>query len=184
MASEKRQGVLIVFLGLIVLWFYFNFLLGPAIGKTRSLGGEIKTLRQNLETIKNAITKLPELERKTVYLRSKTQELKIRFPSQSELPGLLEQISELAEKAEVEILEISPRKTQAEESSSEIYEELPILMTATSGYHELGAFINQLENSERIFTVKEIHIRTNPSNSKRHHVNLVLSTFVREMERI
>ena len=66
------------------------------------------------------------------------------------------------------------------ESPSAIYEELPIALTARSGYHELGAFINQLENSERIFMVKTIEIKADPSDPKRHHATLVVETFVRE----
>lgn len=165
---------------------YTKYFLGPAFEKARLLGAEAKTLQQNLKAAKTALSGFSQFEKEVTRLREKTKELAIRFPSKTELPELLEHLSEIADKSGVQIVEISPSRmiqtAEKEKVSSTLYEEIPIALTAKSGYHELGAFINQLENSERIFTVKNVEIKADPSDSKRHHVALVVETFVREKE--
>ena len=179
----NRQWILggvIVFLSLLVYQKYF---LGPVFGRANRLGKEAGEIRRNLKAAQATLSKLPQLESDMGKLRERTKELAVRFPSKAELPELLEHLSAVAEKSEVQIVEISPTRVIQEdkkEPSSAIYEVLPIDLTARSGYHELGAFINQLENSERIFSVKNIEIKADPSDPKRHHVALVVETFVRE----
>ena len=180
----KRIGGFVVFLSLLVLLKYF---LGPAVGKACALGAEAAKVRRNVTTTRAALARLPQLEADATHLRDSAKDLTGRFPSESELPELLEHLSRVAEKSEVEIVEISPtRASQVDEkkgaSPPVMYEELPIALIARSGYHELGSFINQLENSERIFMGKNIEIKADPSDRKRHHVQLVLETFVRGKE--
>ena len=177
------MGWIVILLAVMV---YLKYFLGPAFGKAHALGTEAAQIRRNLATTRGALAKLSQLEADTARLRESAKELAVRFPSESELPELLEHLSRVAEKSEVEIIEISPahviQKEAKKEPSVSLYEELPIALTARSGYHELGSFINQLENSERIFMVKNIEIKADPSDRKRHHVELMVGTFVREKE--
>lgn len=184
---ENRKLILGGVVVFLAVWVFLKYFLGPAVGKARTLGTEASQIRRNLTATRTALGKLPQLEADAVRLRRSAKELAVRFPSESELPELLEHLSRVAEKSEVEIVEISPtRVIQVEEKKgtpSALYEELPIALTARSGYHELGSFINQLENSERIFMVKNIEVKADPSDRKRHHVELVLGTFVRQKEK-
>ncbi|MFH1858598.1 MAG: type 4a pilus biogenesis protein PilO [Candidatus Omnitrophota bacterium] len=178
---SQRQLVIGGVFVFLVVTVYFKFLLGPAFGELRSKRVELGRLKQDLTSLKTAQAKLPEIQAGIARLREKSMELETRFPSKEELPGLLERLSEVAEKAQVKIVEIHPSELlRSEKKSSGPFEELPIAITAKSGYHELGAFINQLENSERIFAVKDIKIKSDSLDEKRHHVKLVVGTFVRE----
>ena len=184
---ENRKLILGIVIVFLAVWVFLKYFVGPAIGKASTLGGEVAGVRRNLTSVRVSLTKLPQLEAETERLRRSAKELAVRFPSESELPELLEHLSRVAKKSEVEIVEISPTRVIQVEAKkaapSALYEELPIALTARSGYHELGFFINQLENSERIFTVKNIEIKADPSDRKRHRVELVLETFVRQKEK-
>ncbi|MBI4437213.1 MAG: type 4a pilus biogenesis protein PilO [Candidatus Omnitrophica bacterium] len=169
---------------LLLITFFIRLLLVPAIGKIGSLNQEIKETKQKVRSTQQGLANMARMKAEIARLRQKAEVLEVRFPSEAELPNLLEHLSEVAEKSNVKIVEISPSKTV--EVRSQIpqarYRELPIVILARSGYHELGTFINQLENSERLFSVKDISIKADPSNQRLHHVRLTLETFVREKE--
>lgn len=180
---EKKTlmlGGILVFLFLVI---YFRLLLGPAVGKMRLLRSQVVELEQRLKTTRSALARVAEIEKETARLRQFAEKSKSRLPNRSELPELLEHLSKTAEKSKVKIIEILPTKAETTQvngtpAAEGLYEELPIAFSARSGYHELGTFLNQLENSERIFTVKDIEIKSDTSDQKRHHVRLVVGTFV------
>ena len=181
---DKKVWIFAGIVTLLVLTGYMKFFLGPALQKNGRLGSEIKDLRQRLKSTKASLARLPQMEKEIAQLHQKSETLKVRFPSKAELPELLEHLSGIAESSDVKIVEILPASMMPAPSKTEkvgqgAYEELPIAFTAKSGYHELGSFINRLENSERIFTVKDIEVKADPSDPKRHHVRLVVATFVR-----
>ena len=184
--EEKKKWLTVVVLAFLILMVYLRFFLGPAVGKFNSLWSEIREIRRNLMTVQNAKEKLAQMEAETSELRKRTKKMEVRFPSRAELPELLEHLSDVAKKSEVDILEILPsgpiQTTASAANVQPIYEELPIAFMAKSGYHELGAFINHLESSERIFAVKNIEIKSDPSNPRKHGIRLVLGTFVRGHE--
>ena len=61
---------------------------------------------------------------------------------------------------------------------SQIYREIPILITAKSGYHELGSFLNNLENADRFMKVVDIDIKANKTSPKKHDVELMVCTYI------
>ena len=74
-----------------------------------------------------------------------------RLPGQSEIPGLLDDISRLslASGLLVEHIEWSPEVLQP------FYAELPLHMTLTGSYHALGVFISGLSSLSRIVTAHD-----------------------------
>ncbi len=178
---EKKKIFLVGGVAIVVLFVYFQLLLGPALGRIGRVRSEARQLRQSLKAVQAGLSQLPQMEKKTTRLREKVRMAEDHFPSKLELPELLERLSEVAETSDVKIVEIEPTKPLSLESGGDqpLYEEVPIALNAKSGYHELGLFINQLENSKRYFVVKDIRIKKDSSDSKRHHVDLVLQTFVR-----
>ena len=181
--SGNRQGILIGTSVFLFLFVFMKFLLGPAFGDLRSKHADVRKAKKSLANIKTAREKLPQLEAEIVRLRQKAEELESRLPSKTELPELLERLSEVAERSRMKIIEIHPFETvQAEGIPSATYEELLIAITAKSGYHELGSFISQLESSKRMFVVREIMIQFDPGDQKKHHIKLVVVTFVRQKE--
>ncbi len=172
-------GVGLVLMGVV----YLRFLFFPSLQKIGALQKEAREKSREVASIKQDFTKLPEIKNNIAKLRLKAEELEHNFPSEAELPNLLEHLSDVAEKADVKIVEISPGKSSpAMRKAPGAYQELPIVIMAKSGYHELGSFINQLENSERLFSVSGLSIKADPADQRAHHVRLVLETFVREKE--
>ncbi|WP_438957750.1 type 4a pilus biogenesis protein PilO [Porticoccus sp.] len=72
-----------------------------------------------------------------------------QLPSDTEVPGLLEDITEIGHGASLNISSI----TLQPERAAEFYVELPIKIVAEGGYHDVGAFVSGVAGLPRIVTL-------------------------------
>lgn len=78
-----------------------------------------------------------------------------QLPSDTEVPGLLEDITFTGRGAGLQIEEI---KLQ-EENFSQFYVELPISIAVEGSYHDLGSFVSGVASLSRIVTLHDFTIR-------------------------
>ena len=78
-----------------------------------------------------------------------------QLPSDTEVPGLLEDITFTGRSAGLQIEEI---KLQ-EENVSQFYIELPIRIAVQGSYHDLGSFVSGVASLSRIVTLHDFAIR-------------------------
>lgn len=74
-----------------------------------------------------------------------------QLPSDTEVPGLLEDITEIGHGASLNISSI----TLQPERAAEFYVELPIKIVAEGGYHDVGAFVSGVAGLPRIVTLHD-----------------------------
>ncbi len=96
-----------------------------------------------------------------------------QLPSDTEVPGLLEDITN---KGLLNGLEISAIDLQ-KEKAKEFYVELPIAITATGSYHDLGAFISGMAGLPRIVTLHDFQISNNGDNANRLSMKILAKTY-------
>ncbi|MFH1753390.1 MAG: type 4a pilus biogenesis protein PilO, partial [Candidatus Omnitrophota bacterium] len=102
------------------------------------------------------------------------------FPREREIPKLLEKLSEVASASSVRIIGIKPVVVAGFglEDEDSIYQTIPIEIIATSGYHELGEFLQKLETGYRFIMIKELDIDASKGNVRKHDIRLITETFV------
>ncbi len=97
-----------------------------------------------------------------------------QFPSDAEVPGLLEDISRAGLDAGLDFEEI---RLQAE-LPRQHFVQLPIQLTVTGAYHDLATFVSGLAGLTRILTVHDIRIRpVVAGNSMRLRMQLEARTY-------
>ena len=96
-----------------------------------------------------------------------------QLPSDTEVPGLLEDITG---KGELNGLAISTIDLLAE-VPQEFYIELPISIVAVGSYHDLGAFISGMAGLPRIVTLHDFNIKTPGSNTNQLQMNITAKTY-------
>lgn len=84
-----------------------------------------------------------------------------QLPSDTEVPGLLEDIDEKGIDSRLAIQSI----TLQPERVSEFYVELPIEIKVSGGYHEFGAFVSGVAGMPRIVTLHDFEIQKDRSSS-------------------
>lgn len=95
-----------------------------------------------------------------------------QLPSDTEVPGLLEDITNkgLLNGLEIATIDLLP------EQSKEFYIELPISISASGNYHDLGAFISGMAGLPRIVTLHDFSIAASKVPGMLN-LNLVAKTY-------
>lgn len=96
-----------------------------------------------------------------------------QLPSDTEVPGLLEDITNkgLLNGLEIKSIDLLP------EAAKEFYIELPISIVATGTYHDLGAFISGMAGLPRIVTLHDFSISAGAKGSGLLNLSLIAKTY-------
>jgi type IV pilus assembly protein PilO len=96
-----------------------------------------------------------------------------QLPSDTEVPGLLEDITNKGLLNGLDIASIDLQK----ESAKEFYVELPIAINASGSYHDLGAFISGMAGLPRIVTLHDFQITTDKKNANKLDMKIIAKTY-------
>jgi len=96
-----------------------------------------------------------------------------QLPSDTEVPGLLEDITNKGLLNGLSISSIDLNKEQARE----FYVELPITIKAEGSYHDLGAFISGMAGLPRIVTLHDFEITAKGKNSNELDMKILAKTY-------
>jgi type IV pilus assembly protein PilO len=96
-----------------------------------------------------------------------------QLPSDTEVPGLLEDITNKGLLNGLEIASIDLQK----EAAREFYVELPIAISASGSYHDLGAFISGMAGLPRIVTLHDFTITAKGKDANDLSMNIIAKTY-------
>lgn len=96
-----------------------------------------------------------------------------QLPSDTEVPGLLEDITNKGLLNGLEIASIQLQK----EAAREFYVELPIAISASGSYHDLGAFISGMAGLPRIVTLHDFVITAKDDDANNLGMSIVAKTY-------
>ncbi len=96
-----------------------------------------------------------------------------QLPSDTEVPGLLEDITNKGQLNGLTIKSIDLQKEKAQE----FYVELPISISAKGSYHDLGAFISGMAGLPRIVTLHDFQISAIKDNPNSLDMKIIAKTY-------
>jgi type IV pilus assembly protein PilO len=96
-----------------------------------------------------------------------------QLPSDTEVPGLLEDITNKGLLNGLNVASIDLQKEQARE----FYVELPIAIAASGSYHDLGAFISGMAGLPRIVTLHDFNISLKGRNANSLQMKIIAKTY-------
>jgi type IV pilus assembly protein PilO len=156
----------------VLLVGYYNHIEGLqsqlAVAQTREV-----ELKEEFEEKAFQAANLDAYRRQMEEMQESFGALVSQLPSDTEVPGLLEDITN---KGLLNGLEISSIDLQLEKSE-EFYVELPISIVATGSYHDLGAFISGMAGLPRIVTLHDFNISASSENTNRLSMNIIAKTY-------
>lgn len=137
----------------------YNFLLSESlVGLEREQGKE-SGLMQDYESKAFQAANLERYKKQMEEMETTFGALLRQLPSDTEVPGLLEDISHTGLSAGLEFKSIQ----LGTESAREFYIELPISIKVRGGYHALGAFVSGVSALPRIVTLHDFEIESGQS---------------------
>jgi type IV pilus assembly protein PilO len=104
--------------------------------------------------------------RQMVEIEESFSALLSQLPTDTEVPGMLEDITEIGfgSSLEIERIELQP------EIVAEFYVELPIKIVAMGGYHDFGSFVSGISGLPRIVTLHDYSIVAQQDDALRFEV--------------
>ncbi len=112
-------------------------------------------LKQQYQAKAFQVSNLEALKRQMADVEETFSELLKQLPTDTEVPGLLEDITEIGQNSGLnfDVISLAPEKKVA------FYIELPINIQVKGSYHQLGEFVSGMAALPRIVTVHDFSIK-------------------------
>lgn len=118
-----------------------------------------RDLRQDFEAKSFKAANLEAYRAQMVEMETTFESLLRQLPSDTEVPGLIEDITRAALDNELKIESIDLQ----DEQRTEFYVELPIQIVVEGNYHKIGSFVSAVANLSRIVTLHDFNIEPQQS---------------------
>lgn len=136
----------------LVLGYFYNIAdLRETLARGESKEAELK---REFETKAFKAANLDALRKQMAEMEESFGALVSQLPSDTEVPGLLEDITNKGLESSLGIQSIRLQK----EVAREFYIELPIAISVTGGYHDFGTFVSGIAGLPRIVTLHDFKI--------------------------
>jgi Tfp pilus assembly protein PilO len=149
----------LILFGLIIAGLFFKFSYQPSQKRIQELSAQEAKQRQELEQVRAAVARLPELEEQYKALEKKWDQAQELLPADSEIPGLLKKITNAGIESGVRFLVFKPGKLA---SATQLSAAVPVDMSVIGNFDQITRFMAKLGNLSRI--VISSNIKINPNN--------------------
>ena len=156
-----RFGVVgVVFVAVIgIYWFT---LYGSQRQELQQVRGQLIQLETKIAESRAVASNLEKFKAKRTELKQELDEALRRLPNSKELPVLLTDITSLGKKSGLEFRSFKP----SDETRRGFYAEVPIKISLTGRYHEVGIFFDRISRLDRIVNISGISFDVANSKSE------------------
>ena len=167
------KGIVLTLLYVVILVAGFYLHVDDLNIQLRGVEQEEQTLRQDFEKKAFEAANLDAYKAQLVEMEQRFGALVAQLPSETEVPGLLEDITD---KGELNGLSIQ-RIDSLDEQARTFYVELPIAIKAVGFYHDLGAFISGMAGLPRIVTLHDFEIAIDNDAAPMLEMSILAKTY-------
>lgn len=153
------KGIVMVLALLLVLGGGYYFYVTDKQTMLQQAQMKERDLRQDFEAKSFQAANLEAYRQQKIEMQTAFDGLLRQLPSDTEVPGLLEDITRTALDNELRIESIDLQ----EERRTEFYIELPIQIVVEGNYHKIGSFVSGVANLSRIVTLHDFTIQPQDS---------------------
>ncbi len=146
--------VAILYVYFMTDWFSFTYKANAS--ELDELEEEYRELSKDLNKARQAINRLPYLEKEYELLHRKWEQGRLLLPEEDEMVELLRKVTLLGTRAGVEFTQFRPLPARPAVD----YTEIPVEITVAGGYHQVGAFLSEVANMRRIINVSSLSVAT------------------------
>ena len=164
-------AVIIFFSVLIGLYFLD---IQSSIEKYDRVIAEEEDIKKDFETKAFRVANLDAYKKQLAEIEESFGSLLRQLPRDTEVPGLLEDITASAVGSNLQIRSIKLDK----EKKTKFYTELPIKIDVSGEYHDFGAFVSSVAGLGRIVTLHDFTVTpAGNKNSKQLNLKIVAKTY-------
>jgi Tfp pilus assembly protein PilO len=178
---DKQKKILIVIFFALIVYVDMGFILKAQMAGLNSLKPKIARLKNDLTTLNRDLENMRVIKNKQNQDAQKAVIKSSKVLTESQVSELLQEISSEANKFDIKIVQIRPSReiqTAKPVIPGDKFTAFLINLDLICDYHNLGKFINELENSLVFMGMQELKITTQLPDYMKQRVKLVLKTYV------
>lgn len=175
-ALKENAKAMMIIIVIVLLLDGVVFLRGQFISVVRMFTGANQS-KTDIQTAKRDIQSFSSYKTRLVDLKTELAKLNKKTIKEEEMPVVIEAISKFADNSVVRILKIKPMIEEGQKSATAEqggFKRIKIVITAKSGFHQLGRFIALLESATNFLDIKSIDIRSDEQEYMKQLVIIVL----------
>jgi len=162
----------IVFFGVLIGLYFFD--IQSSIERYNQVVAQEATIKKDYETKAFRVANLNAYKKQLTEIEESFGSLLRQLPRDTEVPGLLEDITSSALGSNLQIRSIK----LDDETETEFYTELPINIDVTGEYHDFGAFVSAVAGLGRIVTLHDFTVTpAGDKTSKQLNLQIVAKTY-------
>jgi type IV pilus assembly protein PilO len=176
--EPRTQKLMLAGIGvaaIVYLYFFSTFVpFGhrPLAEEKGQLEQEYRQLSSDLSKARQTLNNRDEVERQYQVITSRWEVAHKLLPEDREVAALLRKVTLVGQQSGVEFELFRPKP----QVPGEIYAENPVDVTVTGGYHQVGSFLAEVANLDRIINVGNLDLESLDEGAKNNQT--VKATFV------
>lgn len=170
--SWSIKSIALAFIIGVILFLGYQLIITKEMDELSGLEQKEQELRTDFETKQKRASQLPQYKAQLEEMQRSFGMLLRQLPSDTEIPGL---ILDISEKGISNGLELELFEPQAE-VHMDFYAEKPIKIIAKGSYRELATFVSDISGLPRIVTINNIDLKPE-EKSGRLRMEAILKTF-------
>jgi len=174
---DKKKIIIILAASLVIALIDIGWLINLQIKGLKATSAKVSKLSGELKTLEKGLVLLQQNKLKPKVIR-KIKKIIL----QGDIPVLVQDIDSIAKKYKVRIIQIKPAWNAGKGTGAAIgnFEPVFISLEISCSYHQLGSFVNELENSEKFVAVEAMNISPLANQYLQEKVSLTLKTYVKK----
>lgn len=159
---EKQKRDLVILGGILIVailigdWYLIMAPMFKGFSTKHQKISGLKNLIQEAESLK---MQRDEIEKKLAEVEREFERYNKKLPQAKDIPALLAEFNKKAEEAGIKFAKVETLQTIPHTVGKNItYLERPLRVDVTSGYHEIGSFLNKIESLGRFVELKTMKL--------------------------
>lgn len=175
--STREKNMILVLLFLAILFVDYSLFIRPVQGFYATTMPKLAEVKRELKTLKEDRKNKEAIQSGWEKAKASLAEQEKKFIDWDEISFLIQRLSEMAASSGIKVVGIQPSDIQHSAGAKGGYVAISVELSAFSGTHELGRFLEKIETGGLFLKVVQIEIRENPADYRRHSVRLKIQSF-------
>ena len=180
---NQQAKVLLVIWCVGMVYLDATFIMKPQLSFSAKLSSQIAKYKSDTAKFEKDTLEMRKIKSNPAQMNVKAKGIR-KIITEAEVGDLLQNISDLANKLDVKILQIRPVKDNVAIAEKvpglERFAPLTIVLDTVSDYHQLGKFINSLETGDIYIKISEIKVFAQQGEYFKQKASLVIKTYVKK----
>jgi len=174
-AAPRWQKLLLGVAGIAVIGGAFYYLLiSPSERHIAELNGQLSSLQVELMQNRRIAADIARYREEIAQLERRMESYKERLPNEKEMPLLYRTVSDAAFQAGLGVAVFEPKQPKI----TDYYSEVPIIVSAEGGYHDLGTFLGRVAGLPRVVNLTDWKLSGLAKGKGSLKADLTLATYV------